>query len=206
MTTMVPTRRGAAPRTTQPTPARAFPHQQLDQNAPTDLQDRLFARARRLPGVQVGRSLVSLPESRAFHLDPEVAVGPPRSYQRATEFAHIHPAHDGSLHLTLPPDLYTAVLEAGWGEPHPISGTMMLFGPRDDDELEVVWPAGLAPLRHHPGVDRRPGLRGNDHGARPAARRARPRRVGQHVPRDHGTVAAGPAAARRGGPGRSAWC
>lgn len=139
MTITLPTRRGDAPRTTRPTPAHAFPHQQLDQNAPAELQDWLFDRARRLPGVRVGRSLVSLPESRAFHLDTDVAIGPREAFQRRTEFAHIHPDHDGSLHLTLPPDVYTAVTEAGWGEPHPISGTMMLFGPRDDDELEVVW-------------------------------------------------------------------
>ncbi|MFH0352403.1 MAG: hypothetical protein ACHBMF_10820 [Chromatiales bacterium] len=30
------------------------------------------------------------------------------------------------------------VLVHGWGEPHPISGTMMVFGPRDAEELEIV--------------------------------------------------------------------
>jgi uncharacterized protein (TIGR00369 family) len=51
----------------------------------------------------------------------------------------LHPEHDGSLHLNLPPALYDEVLRAGWGEPHPISGTMLLFGPRDEVELEIVW-------------------------------------------------------------------
>jgi acyl-coenzyme A thioesterase PaaI-like protein len=44
-----------------------------------------------------------------------------------------------SLHLSLPPALYDEVLHAGWGEPHPISGTMLVFAPRDEGELEVVW-------------------------------------------------------------------
>lgn len=135
----LPPRRGAAPRTTAPTRERPFPHQQLDQRAPVDLQEQLFQRAAGLPGVRVGRSFVSLPESRAFHLDQEHAAGPAEAFQRGTEFAHIHTDNDGSLHLTLPPEVYEAVLARGWGEPHPISGTMMLFGPRDAGELEVAW-------------------------------------------------------------------
>lgn len=137
--TALPARVGAAPRTTTPTRDRPFPHQQLDQHAPVEMQELLFQRAARLPGVRVGRSLVSLPESRAFHLDEEMARGPAAAFQRRTEFAHIHTDNDGSLHLTLPPGLYDEVLATGWGEPHPISGTMMLFGPRDEDELEVAW-------------------------------------------------------------------
>lgn len=135
----LPRRRGQRPRTTVPTRKRPFPHQQRDQRAPEDLQELLFQRAAALPDVAVGRSLVSLPESRAFHLDQAAVGGPAAAFQRRTEFAHIHTGNDGSLHLTLPPDLYDAVLATGWGEPHPVSGTMMLFGPRDHAELEVVW-------------------------------------------------------------------
>ena len=57
----------------------------------------------------------------------------------------MHPEHDGSLHLTLPSALYNEVLRAGWGEPHPISATMMVFGPRDEVELDVVWQLVCAP-------------------------------------------------------------
>ncbi|MEX2423347.1 MAG: luciferase family protein [Acidimicrobiia bacterium] len=111
----------------------------MDQNSPVAMQEALFQRVIGLTGITVGRSLVSLPDARAFHLDPELAQGPRQAFQRGTEFAHIHAEYDGSLHLTLPPDLYDRVLETGWGEPHPISGTMMLFGPRNEVELEVVW-------------------------------------------------------------------
>lgn len=131
-------RRGPRPRTTAPTRQRPFPHQQLDERAPDHLEEALFQRVAALAGVRVAPSLVSLPESRAFHLD-EAAGGPPAAFQRATEFAHTHTDNDNSLHLTLPPRLYEAVLRTGWGEPHPISGTMMLFGPRDEQELEVAW-------------------------------------------------------------------
>jgi hypothetical protein len=135
----LPPRRGPRPQTTSPTREHPFTHQQLDQRAPEGLQEELFQRASRLRGVRVGRSLVSLPESRAFHLEEDFAGGPVQAFQRGTEFAHIHTDNDGSLHLTLPPGLYEKVLEQGWGEPHPISGTMMLFGPRDDDELDIAW-------------------------------------------------------------------
>ena len=72
----LPRRRGHQPRTTAPTRERPFPHQQQDQRAPERLQELLFRRASGLPDVAVGRSLVSLPESRAFHLDPAAVGGP----------------------------------------------------------------------------------------------------------------------------------
>ena len=30
-------------------------------------------------------------------------------------------------------------MDGGWGEPHPRSGYMLVFGPRTDDEVEIVW-------------------------------------------------------------------
>jgi hypothetical protein len=41
--------------------------------------------------------------------------------------------------MTLPADIAAEAYEKGWGEPHPYSGTPLIFGPRDDYELEVVW-------------------------------------------------------------------
>jgi Family of unknown function (DUF5519) len=46
---------------------------------------------------------------------------------------------DGSLHMTLPPDVAEEAYAKGWGEPHPYSGTPLIFAPRDEDELEVVF-------------------------------------------------------------------
>jgi hypothetical protein len=67
------------------------------------------------------------------------------------EFAHLHPGRDQSLHATLPPDLAEAAIEAGWAELHPVARmgyipatTVMLYAPRDLDELEVVYGLILA--------------------------------------------------------------
>jgi len=133
------TRPGPTPLTTRPNPELAFPHQQLTQTGPTDFGEVLVARGSLLPGVEVRDSCVSVPGARAFHVSLDLATGPSEAFQCRTEFAHVHPAGDGSLHMTLPPRVYDDVIAKGWGEPHPISGTMLVFGPRDRRELEIIW-------------------------------------------------------------------
>jgi hypothetical protein len=132
-------RAGPRPRTT-PT----NPHTQLTQNAPADLQERVFVFAGSLDGVEVGSSLVSVPGARAFHL-PESAHDAREAFMVGREFAHLHPASDGSLHMVLPPDVVDQAIENGWAERHPLAGQhglpaniVMVYGPRDEDELEVV--------------------------------------------------------------------
>ena len=114
-------------------------HAQLSQNAPVELQEKLFEWARALPGVFTGESLVSVPGARALFLDESLAKGPEGAFQAGTEFAHIHPVYDGSLHLTLPALMVREVEEKDWGERHPVSPSVMVYGPRDESELEVVW-------------------------------------------------------------------
>ena len=140
-------RRGDPPLTTRPNREQPFPHQQLTQTAPIELQQELFARVLTLPGLSTGDSCVSVPGALAFILDLAVAAGPAAAFQCETEFAHLHPPGDGSLHIALPPDVYRAVQAAGWGVPHPISGTMLIFGSRDRRELEIVWQIVLASYR-----------------------------------------------------------
>lgn len=121
------------------------PHTQLDQLAPPDLQEKVFAFANALPGVVVGESLVSVPGTRAFHLPAASPRTPPDAFMIGNEFAHLHPAYDGSLHLSLPPEIVETVIANGWAERHPLAGRyglptniVMLYGPRDDIELAVV--------------------------------------------------------------------
>ena len=64
---------------------------------------------------------------------------------RGNEFAHVHPPYDGSMHMMLPEDLVSEVLEQGWGESHPLVPTgqapqtlVMIFGPRNKMDLEVI--------------------------------------------------------------------
>lgn len=137
---------GELPGRTGPRPEVSWtiPQQQETQTAPTDLQERLYDEVRTLPGVQVGPSRISVPGARGFTLregseDEQAFLVP-----QAGEFAHLHPAHDGSLHLVLPPDLAADVSTQGWGRPHMWAGTrlspgfMMVHGPRDEDELHTV--------------------------------------------------------------------
>ena len=141
MTASYLTRRRPGPR---PETTPTNPHTQLTQNAPPELQERVFAFAGALPGVAVGPSGVSVPGARAFHL-PASERDERDAFMVGREFAHLHPASDGSLHLVLPPDEVDATIENGWAERHPLAGRhglpgniVMVYGPRDEDELGVV--------------------------------------------------------------------
>lgn len=137
---------GELPVRTGPRPEVSWtiPQQQQSQNAPAELQERLFDAVRDLAGVEVGPSRISVPGARGFVLregsaDPRAWLVP-----QVGEFAHLHPAYDGSLHLVLPPELAADVSAKGWGRPHMWAGTrlspgfVMVHGPRDEDELAVV--------------------------------------------------------------------
>lgn len=103
------------------------------------MQEALYQRAAALPSVLVEASGVSVTGARAFVLPPNAVLGPPEAFQVGTEFAHLHPHDDGSLHMTLPPEVASLVYARGRGRPHPRSGNPLVYGPRDADELEVVW-------------------------------------------------------------------
>ncbi len=124
---------------------------QLDQFAPELVQAELWRRMTLLPHTITGPSLVSVPSSRALQLEPDHARGPAEAFMVGTEFVHFHGDGSGSLHTTLPLGLAGQVAAVGWGELHPMARLgfapktlMMVFGPRDDDELEVVWALVLA--------------------------------------------------------------
>jgi phospholipase/carboxylesterase len=131
-------RQGPRPKTTS-----TNPHAQLDQNAPVAMQEKVFALGASLAGVEVGRSLVSVPGARAFHLSG--CSHRHGSTMVECEFAHLHPPHDGSLHMTLPPNIVEDVIANGWAERHPLAGKhglpnniVMVYGPRDEEEFAVV--------------------------------------------------------------------
>jgi len=137
----LPRRAGSRPRTT-PT----NPHTQLDQQpANTRLAEELAKRAFGLPGVVEEPSGISVPGARALVLAPDEPAGPPEAFLVGREFAHLHPAPDHSAHAMLPLDLARAAEGAGWAEPHPVARmglipqtAVMLYAPRDDDELAVI--------------------------------------------------------------------
>jgi hypothetical protein len=135
----LPVRAGPPPEVSDAPPGTNIAQRQLTQRAPVELQEALFSRAVSLPDVHLAASRVSVPGARAFVLAPGAAHGPAEAFQVETEFAHLHPADDGSLHMKLPPAVAAQAFARGWGKPHPRSGTPLIFGPRDGTELEVVW-------------------------------------------------------------------
>lgn len=132
----LPVRRGARPATTP-----SNPHTQLEQIAPSELQDRARDHALSLPGVRRGLSRVSVPGAVAFYLDSPVAE-PAIPAILGGEWGHIHPATDGSLHLNVPTDVAEKLIAAGWAEYHSLVGkgpiVIMVYGPRDEDEFAVI--------------------------------------------------------------------
>lgn len=139
MTDLSP-RAGSRPHTT-PT----NPHQQLDQHPPAELIETLVQRLSALPHVIQRPSAISVPGARAFWLPQDQANGPAQAFMIGTEFAHVHPLPDGSLHVALPPALAELAIANGWAEEHPVArmglipaNVCMVYAPRDAAELETV--------------------------------------------------------------------
>jgi hypothetical protein len=96
------------------------------------------------------------------------AQGPKEAFLLGTEFAHLHPLPDGSLHMVLPPEVHHAAIQRGWGVPHPMAGlptvspqTILIFAPRDATERAVV----VSLIRSAEAY-----ARGHDYGVRGIAR------------------------------------
>ncbi|NKB70192.1 MAG: hypothetical protein GKR89_24230 [Candidatus Latescibacteria bacterium] len=124
------------------------PHQQLNQNAPVPMQEALRASAAALPGIKFEPTPFSLAGSVGWRLDDSFAQGPAEAFIRQSlEFVHQHVPADGSMHMLLPLELAGAALEKGWGVIHPLTDSIsgenseyvMIFGPRDEDELNTIW-------------------------------------------------------------------
>lgn len=130
----------------RPAVSERIPQEQRSDNAPAALQEQVLQCLEALPGVRTRQSAISVPGARGFMLDEQHRGTDHDAFPvpSAAEFAHLHPGHDGSLHLALPPALAADVVAKGWGVAHPLAGVRltpgmtMLFGPRDACELETV--------------------------------------------------------------------
>ena len=135
----LPNRAGARPEVTSD-----IPQEQVNDNAPRALQEQVLDRIAALPGVTTRQSAISVPGARGFML--AAPQGPRDAFivPSAGEFAHVHPGHDGSLHIALPPALAADAVAKGWAIAHPLAGVrlapgmVMLFGPRDAAETDTV--------------------------------------------------------------------
>jgi Family of unknown function (DUF5519) len=130
----------------EPTITTEEPQEQLDQLGSEEIWDEMLRRANELPGVTEGDSVISVKGARAFFLPEDLIKGPKDSLIMENEFAHIHPRPDSSWHLQLPHELAVLAISGGWGRIHTVvwmgdapANSMMLYSPRNSEEMEVVW-------------------------------------------------------------------
>jgi hypothetical protein len=149
-----PLRAGARPSTT-----KTNPHSQLDQMPAPLLSAALLERLSALPGVIFASSRRAPPGTVGLHLREEDALGPEEAFLIDREFAHLHPENDGSLHLVLPEPLRGKTIAGGWAESHPLAGQptvsaciVMVYAPRNEDELEIVVSLVAASWRNARGL------------------------------------------------------
>jgi hypothetical protein len=135
----IPTRSGDRPRTIGPAP-----HTQVEQVPTGSLSRQLLYLVSALPDVILGKSERAPSGTVGLHLPANAASNDRDAFLIGREFAHIHP-DDHALHLVLPEPMRSAAIEAGWAERHPLAGhsttspgTIMVYAPRDSDELGVV--------------------------------------------------------------------
>ena len=124
------------------------PHRQRDQFIGTGMKQKLqdvFDDAVRRHGdaVHYAQSFYEKHSPAVTVRDPDCAHAHAQLGQGET--AHIHPG-DGSMHMIFSPGDAKTVIEAKWGERHPLCGVMAtlpstylyVYPPRDDFELDIV--------------------------------------------------------------------
>ena len=134
------------------------PHLQTSQIGPAATAAVLTSRVFALPDVEERPGTVADPRERAIWLRDGLPAGPRDAFLGNHEIGHLHP-WDHSLHLALPPELVAAAVAAGWAEVHPVAraglapGNMvMLYGPRDDAEADVLFVLIGAAVRRASGA------------------------------------------------------
>ena len=129
----------------RPTTTDCAPHEQVSQNSTPEIHAAFKRSAFELPFVERRASAISVPGAEALVLPHAHACGPREAFMIGREFAHVHPAHDGSSHLMLPLAAVEELIAKGWGEPHPMARlgyipatAVMAFAPRDENEVDVM--------------------------------------------------------------------
>ncbi len=149
----LPQRPGPRPQTTP-----NVPHVQIGVQSVPAIDAELLRRVSTLPGVDVRRTVISLPGAKGFWLDESLPLAHPEVIVGGREFAHVHP--DGSLHASLSPDRSRDAVAAGWAVRHPWAdqrrgweGFVMLYTPRSKEELETVFQLVVGSYNYVTGRD-----------------------------------------------------
>jgi len=126
-----------------PATTNSVPHVQIDVNPTPAISAELLRLASLIDGVEIRESVISLPGAKGFWINENVTINRPERFMGAREFAHMHP--DGSLHVSLPPDLAIDAVKRGWATFHPWStqrpgwdGFVMIYTPDSMGELHVI--------------------------------------------------------------------
>lgn len=137
----LPLREGVRPTTTPSNPHIQINQQPEDRKLVNELMEWAFS----LADITKENSKISLPGSQAMCLAEDKMCSHCNAFMVETEFAHFHPAPDGSMHLGLPQRDVKNVIELGWGELHPVvhkgwlpPNFIMVYAPRNDEESEVI--------------------------------------------------------------------
>ncbi len=123
------------------------------------LAAQLIAQLAKLDHISLGRSLRAPPGSVGLYLAPKACCADERAFLLGDEFAHVHLEDDCSIHAILPEPLRGAAIAAGWAEPHPLAGqpsvspdTVMLYAPRDGEEVDMLAALVRASWRNAQGM------------------------------------------------------
>jgi hypothetical protein len=148
----LPKRIGHRPKTTP-----WAPHIQQEQLAPPEMLTALAARVFALPDIEERPIHRADPPERGLWLGGTVPKGPADAFINEREIGHFHP-WDRSMHIALPPDMTPRAVDAGWAEVHPVAraglapkNLVMLYGPRDAHEVDVIFGIVLAAYQYADG-------------------------------------------------------
>ena len=128
----------------RPTTRGIAPHRQIDQKPDEQTYNKL---ARALEAMAPGKNNDIVIGTSCFEKNGTglFSTNPVNQTCRG-EIVHLH-ASDSSLHLTLHPADANIMLEAGWGERHPLAGVfrrflpvgfVMVYAPLCDEEIDTV--------------------------------------------------------------------
>ncbi len=136
----IPQREGERPQTTS-----TNPHEQLTQNPSAEWHERFKAKLFCFDEISRRPSIISVPGAEALWLNENQACNCANGFMIGREFAHVHPAYDGSLHMALSEADFQHVIDQQWGEQHPLAGRgaiphsiALVYGPRNDEEIDTV--------------------------------------------------------------------